>query len=126
MFSFKKAMTPVAMNTSRPNMMIVRRVRPNARMAFSTARLSLYAWSVLSSAASGESARRHVAEQDGAVGDDQLAGLHAVEDLVVALALQPDLDLPLDETTPIGGDPGRHRAVTLADDAVHRHGDGLH
>src|SRR5258707_10685013 len=66
--------------------------------------------------------REGVAQENGAFGGDQVSGLDAFEDLVVAVARQADLDGALGEAAAVGGDPDGHRAVALTNDAIQRNG----
>src|SRR5271165_1559183 len=60
----------------------------------------------------------HIAEKDRALGRDQFARMHAVENLAVTVALTADLHGPPGEAPPVGGDPDRLAAVAFAHHAV--------
>src|SRR5215468_4448031 len=52
---------------------------------------------------------QHIAEKQGRLRGDQLAGLQALEDLIEPVLLQANLDGPLDQLPAVARDPGRHR-----------------
>src|SRR5215472_11852995 len=122
MLSLVKATMPVAMNTTRHSSTIGRRVRPNATMPLSTAMTSklehdpVPKTGIHFSGSCSRSARRggeRVAQEQRALGRDQLAGLQACENLVIAVALHADLHGALGEAAAVGRDPHGHRAVAL-------------
>src|SRR6516225_7594606 len=63
---------------------------------------------------------QHIAKKDCALGRDEFARAHAVENLPIAVALTADLHGPPHETPPIGGDPDRLAAVAFTHDAAER------
>src|SRR3974377_1192723 len=120
MLSRVNAMIPAPKNKSSPSSTIGRRVSPNVISALSTG------GSLCVAASSAVRRRERVAQEQRAFRGDELARPQAVEDLNVAGMPQPHRDGPLDETLAVGGDPDRHRAVTLAHDAVIRDRGGAH
>src|SRR5271165_917207 len=126
MLSLKKAINPPPMNTSRPKMMIARRVSPNSRMPFNTnycsrtkcrsnATMRMLALRPRSGFTIGQDVEKH-----RALGDDSGARPHSLEYLVVARILQSDLDRSLREVMTIGCEPYGHAAVALSNDSLHR------
>src|SRR3989442_11595342 len=125
MLSLEKAKRPTPTNTSRPSRIIGRRVSPKVSRPLITGYLAnLLRRSVVETSA--PSRVEGIAEEQRALGGNELADLQAVGDLPVAVALQADLHRPLGEPTAVGGDPHRHRAVALPHHAVERNRDGAH
>src|ERR1700738_23536 len=98
------------MNTSRPKMMIARRVSPNAKMPFNTNYCSRTKCRTNTKAnagkpsTSGLTAGQHV-EKYCALDDDLRAGSHSLEYLVVARILHSDLDRFLGEVMTLRREP---------------------
>src|SRR6266581_3681377 len=96
MLSLKNAMMPPPANIIRISSTIGRRVSPKVSRPLITG-LCLHVREVARRDADLQSvsARRHrdgIAQEQGAFGGDEVAGLHAFEDLVVAVTRQADLD----------------------------------
>src|SRR5258708_9314953 len=105
MLSLVKAMSPPAMNTSKPSRTIGGRVSPNVSGPFNTDDLSIRSETsrrrpIENSSACGRGQR--VAQEQRAFGGDQLAHLHALDDLPVALARQRDPDRAPGEAAAVG------------------------
>src|SRR5262249_46131791 len=116
MLSLVNAISPPPMKTSKHKRMIGRRLNPNARRPLSIGYVSIphEIGLQMPTRRGGQS----VAEEQRPLRGDQLAGLHALEDLPIALLLKPDLDQAAAKAPAVGGDPHRHGAVALPHHAV--------
>src|SRR5580658_8004987 len=108
MLSFENATSPAAQNTTRPSTMIALRVRPNTRIDLITRPHDAFLDDPTADGSARRSHQKHVAQENGAVGDDGLTGLQPVQDLVPVILLQAKPHGPLDEMAMIAGDPDRH------------------
>ena len=91
MLSLVKANRPAPRNTSRPSRTIGRRVSPNVSKPFE------HGWYLTPTSASSRhprpASRAHcdrgerIAQEQRALGGDEFAGLHAFEDLAIAVVL---------------------------------------
>src|SRR5215475_10289527 len=64
--------------------------------------------------------RQHVAQEDGTLRRNQLAGTHSLENLPIVVPLHPDLHGTAGETSPVRRHPDGHRPIPLTHHTPHR------
>src|ERR1700722_142489 len=110
MFSFETANRGAPKNTKSPSKTSGRRGSANVSSPFSTVRFSLRRHTRLRALEKPSLRdRKRVAQEYCAFRCGQFAGLNALQNLPVAVALLADLDGPSGEPAAVGRDPNRHR-----------------